>query len=89
MTITLITAHELHEQTQAILRRVREQGETIEVVDQGTIVARLVPPEPRDVELEQLATIWAERDRLAEEIGKHWPEGVSAVEAVRDVRRDR
>ena len=32
--------------------------------------------------------IWAEMDELASEISKKWPKGVSAVEAVREQRRN-
>ena len=32
--------------------------------------------------------IWTDMDRLAAEIGAHWPANVAATEAVRDVRRD-
>jgi hypothetical protein len=33
-------------------------------------------------------TAWANFDRLVTELGVHWPEDVSAVDAVRDVRRE-
>ena len=89
LTITVITAHDLHEQPHAILRRVREEGETIEVLNQGAIVAWLVRPEPRVVDAQERDAVWAEWDELAAEIGKHWPEGVPAVDAVREQRRDR
>lgn len=37
---------------------------------------------------EELDAFWQKWDRLAEEIGEEWPEGVSVVDAVNDVRRD-
>ncbi len=83
-----IDAQELQDQTLEILRRVREQGETVEVSYLGEIVARLVPvassqqlhaePEPELASLESLRA----------EIASKWPVGLSAVEAVREVRRD-
>lgn len=42
----------------------------------------------RPVDPEELAAWWAEHDRLVEEIGAHWPEGVSAVDAIREQRRE-
>jgi hypothetical protein len=30
---------------------------------------------------------WREIDELAKEVGKHWPKGMTAVEAVRGQRR--
>lgn len=47
--------------------------------------------EPRPLtpkELEQLAYAWQLRAELAERLERSWPKGVSAVDAVRDVRRD-
>ncbi len=38
--------------------------------------------------VEALRTVWANFDRLVTELGVHWPEDVSAVDAVRDVRRE-
>lgn len=36
----------------------------------------------------QIKHLFADMDRLAEEIEKYWHKGVSAIDAVRDVRRD-
>jgi prevent-host-death family protein len=86
-TIETIGIRELKARTTTILRRVREEGTTFEVTYRGRVVARPVPvtqpPTEQSVEafLEHL-------DRTAEEIGRHRPAGVSAVEAVRDVRRE-
>jgi prevent-host-death family protein len=78
---------ELKEQASSILRRVREAGATYEVTYHGHVVARLVPvtsaePEP------SLAAFWADWDDLATEVSADWPPEVSAVQAVRDGRRD-
>src|SRR4051794_1158381 len=82
-----IDLHELEANIGDVVRRVREQGETIAVLDQGTVVLRLVPePEPPPVHPD--AEVWADIDRLAAEIGAHWPEGVTAVDAVREGRRE-
>jgi hypothetical protein len=32
--------------------------------------------------------VWARLNRLSAEISSHWPKGVSAVDAIRDVRRE-
>ncbi len=86
-----VGVRELKEQTSAILRRVREGRETIAVTYRGKVVARLVPveePAASQVDQAELARLWADIDQLAAEIGGRWPAGVSAVDAVRDVRRD-
>ena len=81
--------HELTERIDEILRLVKEKGETFEVTEHGEVVARLGPVrEPKQAVEDSDAAAWAELDRLSAEISAHWPEGVSAVDAVRDVRRD-
>ena len=79
---------ELKQNTSKLLRRVREEGEIIEITYYGEVIARLVPVNPPAAADQDLAAIWADMDQLAAEISAKWPEGVSAVEAVREVRRD-
>jgi antitoxin (DNA-binding transcriptional repressor) of toxin-antitoxin stability system len=79
---------QLHKHTSAVLRRLREEREPIAVTYRGRVVARLVPVEPRaDAEVDVTAFL-TDLDRLAAEIGAHWPAGVSAVDAVREQRRE-
>jgi prevent-host-death family protein len=83
-----ISVRQLKEQTSAVLRRVREQREPIEVTYRGRVVARLVPVDPpTDADLD-VAAVMRDLDELAEEIGRAWPAGVSAVDAVREGRRE-
>ncbi len=79
---------ELKQQTSKILRRVREEGEIIEITYHGETIARLVPVTPPEPSSEKMAAIWADLDQLTAEISAKWPEGVSAVDAIRDVRRE-
>ena len=79
---------ELKQQTSKILRRVREEGETVEITYHGQVIARLVPVNPPASSIDERSAIWADLDQLTAEISAKWPEGVSAVEAVRDVRRE-
>jgi len=79
---------ELKQQTSKILRQVREKGEIIEITYHGEIVARLVPVTPPEASREDVAAVWADLDQLTAEISARWPEGVSAVEAIREVRRE-
>lgn len=72
--------------TSEVLRRVREQGETIDVTYRGEIVARLVPARPlRPAEYD---ATWTDLDRLAAEIGAQWPADTSAADAVSEERRE-
>ena len=78
---------ELKTQVSRILRRVREDGETVEVTHHGRVIARIVPvDQPWAAEAE--AVVWADLDRLAAEIGARWPAGVSAADAVAEGRRE-
>jgi antitoxin (DNA-binding transcriptional repressor) of toxin-antitoxin stability system len=82
--------HELTERIDEVLRLVKEKGETFEVTEHGEVIARLGPAsEPKHAVEESDAAVWAELDRLSAEISAHWPAGVSAVDAVRDVRGER
>ena len=78
---------ELKTNTSEIVRRVRERGEIIDITYHGEVVARLVPVQPPPAP-EATAAVLADLDQLAAEIAAAWPSGVSAVEAVRDVRRE-
>lgn len=83
-----VGVRELKQQTSKILRRVREEGETVQITYRGELIARLVPVNPPMPSAEEISAIWADLDQLTAEISAKWPEGVSAVEAVREVRRD-
>ncbi|MCX8068332.1 MAG: type II toxin-antitoxin system Phd/YefM family antitoxin [Anaerolineae bacterium] len=77
----------LKEQIGIILRRVYEDGETVAITRHGRVVAHLVPARlpasPAD-----LSALWTDLDALAAEIGARWPQGQTAVEAIREGRRD-
>jgi antitoxin (DNA-binding transcriptional repressor) of toxin-antitoxin stability system len=84
---SLIEVSQLKERLDDVLRRVEQDGEIIDVADRGRVVARMIPASAR-VDPEQHRAIWERRRSLAEEIGKHWTDDVSAVEAVAEGRRD-
>ncbi len=76
------------EHASSILRRVRDQGESVEVMYRSEVTARIVPMRKSKPAEDELAVTWASLDQLAAEIGRSWPEGVSAADAVRDLRRE-
>jgi prevent-host-death family protein len=82
----IIEVRDLEERTREILRQV-EAGETIEVMDHGKAVARLIPYPiaiiPDEARYDEMTL-----DELIAELDRSWPEGVSAVDAIRDVRRE-
>ncbi len=84
-----VGVRELEEKIDEVLEEVRETGEVVAVTRDGEIIAHLVPAPKLQPPVEQPSGgIWTDFDRLVAEIGVHWPEGVSAVDAVRDVRRE-
>jgi len=83
-----VGVRELKQQTSQVLRRVREDGETIDITYRGKIIARLIPVNPPTPPVEEMAAILADLNQLSAEISAQWPEGVSALDAVNDVRRE-
>ena len=84
-----IGLRELKQRASEILRRVREQRETFAITYRGKVVAKVVPVDDDTAarQAEGLAT-WAEMDELTREISVYWPRDISALEAVREQRRE-
>ena len=83
-----IGVRELKENTSEVLRRVREEKATYQITYRGRVVAELSPTSHSDREDDDWDKISAEMDELAREISKKWPKDVSAVDAVREQRRE-
>ena len=85
----MVGVSELEDHITEVLQSVQETGETVAVTKDGEIIAHLVPAAiPRCLAKVPDGDIWANFDRLVTELGVQWPEGVNAVDAVRDVRRE-
>ena len=90
-----IGVDDLKVQADEIVREVSETGLPVDIVRNGQIAARLSPApttgleaEPRPWTVEERKAFWQRMDALSAEIGRVWPKGVSAVDAVREQRRD-
>ena len=85
-----VGVRELKGRLSHILREVREEGEEYLITYRGRVVARLVPVLSPTEQLgeEKIRNLVRDFDRLVAEIGRAWPKGISAVDAVRDGRRD-
>jgi prevent-host-death family protein len=83
-----IGIRELKQHTSKIMRRVRENGETIEITYHGEPVAQLIPIHSPIPTAEEMAAILTDIDQLSAEISAKWPEGVTAMDAINDVRRE-
>lgn len=79
---------ELKASASEIVRRVRERGEVVDITYHGEVVARLVPVRPTVPAPGDVAALLTDMDQLAAEVSAAWPVNVSAVNAVRDVRRE-
>jgi len=51
------------------------------------VIARIIPAVPVKPDPQMLGAIWADLDRVTEEISQRWPAGLSAAEAVSAERR--
>ncbi len=79
---------ELKAHASELLRRVREEGAIIDITYYGQVVARLIPARQPATPAEQLEALWADMDQLAAEVAARWSGSPSAVDAVREGRRD-
>ena len=79
---------ELEQHAGAIIRRVREKREEVAITDRGRVVARIVPAEDEQEMRKASREAWKRLEELGKEISAAWPEGVSAVEAIREQRRE-
>ncbi len=96
--MTTITIDDLRHRLDEVIDRLARGGEPVAVIRDGVQVAALTPTAPtsegtpagvaprwNDQEVEAYLARW---DRLAHEVGKTWPEGVTALDAVLEQRRE-
>jgi prevent-host-death family protein len=88
--VKTIGVRELKKRLSEALRDV-QTGETIEVTNRGQVIARIMPVtpqkhDPKKHDPEAVRAALTDLDNLAAEITAYWPEGVSALGAVNDVR---
>ena len=86
--MTEVGIRELKTQASDIIRRVRENNESYVVTYRGRPVARLEPLADPEEKRYRAREVLAEMDRIAEEVSKYWPEGLSAADAVAADRRE-
>ena len=79
---------ELKRDAGAIIRKVREDRKTIDVTHHGNVVAQIVPVETDEERRLRVRQVWERMDRVSEQISAKWSDSVSAVDAVREQRRD-
>ncbi len=73
-----------------IVRSVREERARYVITQRGRPVAVLIPleePSSPASPVVNAATVWADLDRLGEEIGRSWQSPLTSVELLTDMRR--
>jgi antitoxin (DNA-binding transcriptional repressor) of toxin-antitoxin stability system len=86
--MSVVRLPELGEQAASLVRRVRDTGEVVDIEEHGVVVARVVPVPGSTPEQADLESFWDDLDDIAAEINASWPKGVSAEDAINDVRRE-
>lgn len=86
--MTEIGIRQLKQQASELVRRVSEGKEIITITNRGNAVARLVPVEDAESKRVHAEAVWVGMDEIALEIDASWPKEVSAVEAVKERRRE-
>jgi len=81
-----VGVRELKEKTSEILREVSEKRVSVEITNRGKVVARLVPGWKSESGSGE--KFIKDMKAIAEEVSKYLPEGTSAVEAVKEHRRE-
>lgn len=79
---------ELKNNTSQILREVVETGAEVLITHHGKPIARFLPFTHNNSNDEHLRGIFTDVNSLAAEIGAQWPQGVDAVAAVNEQRRE-
>lgn len=95
--MTTITLDDLESKVRQVITDLAPGGEPVAVTLNGTVVATLSPPADQpsavghhpklSMTAEEVDAFWAPWREVWEIIGDRWPEGVSAVDAVREQRR--
>lgn len=82
----IVGIKELSERADELVREV-QTGQTIDITNGSATIARLVPVQDAHISDEEIEAILDDLDGLAAEISARWPKGVSAQDAIDDVRR--
>lgn len=83
-----VEVHELERTITEIVRRVQKDREIIEITSGDEVIATIIPSPTTLAEEEDLESFWAEGDEIASEVAAKWQGSPSAVDAIREVRRE-
>ncbi len=89
--MTKIGVPELGKRAEEIVENVKRTREAVDIEESGVIVAHVIPaavPRTDQVDEAEIAKFWSDLKDLSSEINQAWPAGVSAEDAINDVRRE-
>jgi antitoxin (DNA-binding transcriptional repressor) of toxin-antitoxin stability system len=86
--MSVVRLPDLDGEAASLVRRVLDTGEAVEIEEHGVVVARVVPMTGPQTERSELNNLWQDLDEIAQWINESWPTGVSAQDAIDDVRRE-
>lgn len=81
-----VGVRQLKEQASELVRLVREDKDVVLITYHGKVVAKMAPFE-QAILANESESAWASLEKLAAEIGKNWPEGISVLDALSEDRR--
>ena len=81
-----VGVRQLKEQASELVRLVREENNVILITYHGRVVAKMAPAEP-ETQTNESGSAWVSLEKLAAEIGKNWPKGISPLDALAEDRR--
>jgi hypothetical protein len=89
----LVSVEEFHERNEQLLREVQQTKQSIIITDGTVVVAKLSAVETDEIDQERLAIahdlrIMEDIDRVAQEYADAFPSDATAVDIIRDQRRD-
>ena len=88
-SVRRVGLRELKERMSEIVRHVEEDGEAVDITRRGAVIARIVPAQTKPpFDREAFERRWEEHREFGRRISDGWPKGVTAVDAIRDVRDD-
>jgi prevent-host-death family protein len=83
-----VGVRELREDLSKYLQLVRDESATLEITIRGEPIARLVPIRQQPPNPEEVAKRFVDLDQLIAEIEARRTDDISAVETVREIRRE-
>ncbi|MCL4394908.1 MAG: type II toxin-antitoxin system Phd/YefM family antitoxin [Chloroflexi bacterium] len=83
-----VGVRELRQHATEIVRQVRVKGVAVQITYRGKVIARLIPVSENLAPPKESSAVWSDLDQLAAEIGARWPANATALDAVRDGRRE-